>query len=305
MLVDGLVERRILSLPVVSAAVADATTGGRTIVAALRDRGALDDRGLRDAVAAVFGLPIAQINNAAIRYVADFPASLARMHGFLPLGVEDDKLVLALADPTRASAIRAARCAAGRTLDLRVAALDDLTRAVQDVYAPRLTVKLAGHKKVRFALPLGDLTIGRATHCGIVLDDGSTSATHAVFRGDGDSYSVVDLGSRNGVFVNGERIVEARELHHKDHVRIGAARITFKWPHQRRRIRGEDAAAGSVSSKRSYRMRRAWITFAGRVIAKVLGAAALIFLGLALTGGLPQSCSTPSTETISSATGED
>jgi pSer/pThr/pTyr-binding forkhead associated (FHA) protein len=71
-------------------------------------------------------------------------------------------------------------------------------------------------------LPLGQLTrIGRRATSDIVLDDSTVSRRHALVL-DRDGVPVIaDDRSLNGVFVNGQRVREAR-LRHGDEVRIGA-----------------------------------------------------------------------------------
>ncbi len=79
----------------------------------------------------------------------------------------------------------------------------------------------ASHQGEAYAL--GDeITVGRGGGCGIVLpDDGFVSTVHArVFR-RGDEVLVEDLGSRNGTFVNGERVVAPTRLRRGDHVQFG------------------------------------------------------------------------------------
>jgi len=68
----------------------------------------------------------------------------------------------------------------------------------------------------------GELTIGRAGGCGVVLaDDTFVSQVHArVFERDGEAW-VEDLGSTNGTLVNGEATTEARRLRKGDVVQIG------------------------------------------------------------------------------------
>jgi len=71
--------------------------------------------------------------------------------------------------------------------------------------------------------PLGDeITVGRGGGCGIVLpDDGFVSTVHArVFR-RGDEVFVEDLGSRNGTFLNGDRIATSTRLRRGDRVQFG------------------------------------------------------------------------------------
>ena len=71
--------------------------------------------------------------------------------------------------------------------------------------------------------PLGDeITVGRGGGCGIVLTaDQFVSTVHArMFRRGGDVF-VEDLGSRNGTFVNGERVTTARQVRRGDRVQFG------------------------------------------------------------------------------------
>ena len=66
----------------------------------------------------------------------------------------------------------------------------------------------------------GELIVGRSSTCDLVLDDAKASRQHARLRVDGSSASVEDLGSRNGTFVNGERVASA-DLRPGDEIRIG------------------------------------------------------------------------------------
>jgi hypothetical protein len=71
--------------------------------------------------------------------------------------------------------------------------------------------------------PLGDeITVGRGGGCSIVLTaDQFVSTVHArVFRRGGDVF-VEDLGSRNGTFVNGERIATTTKIRRGDRVQFG------------------------------------------------------------------------------------
>ena len=69
---------------------------------------------------------------------------------------------------------------------------------------------------------LDDVTVGRAGGCNLVLaDDTFVSQVHArFFRRDGDTF-VEDLGSKNGTFVNGERVAAATRLRKGDRVQFG------------------------------------------------------------------------------------
>ena len=52
------------------------------------------------------------------------------------------------------------------------------------------------------------VVMGRAPQCGLVLDDPSVSALHAEARGTSEGVHLVDLNSRNGTFVGGNRVVD-------------------------------------------------------------------------------------------------
>jgi len=76
---------------------------------------------------------------------------------------------------------------------------------------------------VSVPLPLaGSVAIGRSAECEIVLNDSLVSRRHA--RLYVDSYGVIleDLGSANGVYVDGERMERQRLLRHGQRFMIGA-----------------------------------------------------------------------------------
>jgi len=68
--------------------------------------------------------------------------------------------------------------------------------------------------------------IGRAATNDIVLDTGRVSRVHASISVDDAFVTITDLGSRNGTFVNGERI-ESQTLAHGDTIKIGDCDMRF------------------------------------------------------------------------------
>jgi pSer/pThr/pTyr-binding forkhead associated (FHA) protein len=70
-------------------------------------------------------------------------------------------------------------------------------------------------------LPLGEFVIGRSDDCQLALDDPLVSRRHAALRVSSRSVSIADLGSRNGVSVNGEKVQGEKRLKHNDRVTIG------------------------------------------------------------------------------------
>jgi len=69
--------------------------------------------------------------------------------------------------------------------------------------------------------------VGRSGECNLALDDPLVSRRHAHFRIGTDVVWVEDLGSRNGVTVNGERIAGKRELKHLDRVSLGSEEMVI------------------------------------------------------------------------------
>jgi len=67
--------------------------------------------------------------------------------------------------------------------------------------------------------------MGRGPECQLAVDDPLVSRKHAVLRVSGGSVVAQDLGSRNGVLVNGVRIDGPRELVPGDKIRIGNQEI--------------------------------------------------------------------------------
>ena len=71
------------------------------------------------------------------------------------------------------------------------------------------------------------LLVGRSRDCDLVLDDPNVSRRHAELRRQGDTWIVADLGSTNGVKVNGRR-VEHAVLRPGDEITLGLSRLSFE-----------------------------------------------------------------------------
>ncbi len=82
----------------------------------------------------------------------------------------------------------------------------------------------------RYAVAPGGATIGRSRECDIVLADSNVSRRHAELRPLGDGWTVTDLGSTNGVRVNG-RDVRPNEPHgvqSGDRIDVGTVDTRFE-----------------------------------------------------------------------------
>jgi pSer/pThr/pTyr-binding forkhead associated (FHA) protein len=78
----------------------------------------------------------------------------------------------------------------------------------------------------RFLLDTDVVAAGRHPESEIFLDDVTVSRRHAEFRREADGYSVADVGSLNGTYVNRDRIDEVA-LQGGDEVQIGKYRLVY------------------------------------------------------------------------------
>jgi pSer/pThr/pTyr-binding forkhead associated (FHA) protein len=70
-------------------------------------------------------------------------------------------------------------------------------------------------------------TIGRTAANTIALRDASVSAKHALVVRSAEGFVIEDVGSRNGTYVNSEKLTEKRLLADGDLVRLGKIILTF------------------------------------------------------------------------------
>jgi pSer/pThr/pTyr-binding forkhead associated (FHA) protein len=89
-------------------------------------------------------------------------------------------------------------------------------------------------------LPIGDFIIGRSDECQLSLDDPLVSRRHAVLRVRADGVSLEDLGSRNGVMLNGTKIHGEHDLDPGDRVGIGSQEMTLQFTDERQESKGMD-----------------------------------------------------------------
>jgi pSer/pThr/pTyr-binding forkhead associated (FHA) protein len=98
----------------------------------------------------------------------------------------------------------------------------------------------------------GDFLIGRGPDCDLRLTEGTISRHHCIIHLGDDEATLVDLGSSNGTFLNGQRVRSRAPLHSGDELVVGAARFVVSlgdeaWPDR------EQAVADAVATTRRFR----------------------------------------------------
>ncbi|MCP4714602.1 MAG: FHA domain-containing protein, partial [Deltaproteobacteria bacterium] len=78
-----------------------------------------------------------------------------------------------------------------------------------------------------FILDRPEITVGRQQECDIRINDETISTKHALIRLEGDQCMLEDSGSRNGTFVNGERIQKKKILVPGQKVKFGSVECRF------------------------------------------------------------------------------
>jgi hypothetical protein len=88
-------------------------------------------------------------------------------------------------------------------------------------------VLVADGRETSFPLGRDTYTLGRHRNNDIVISDPKVSSFHARIDRGSEGFTLIDLKSRNGTFLNGRRI-ETGALDTGDEVRLGTARLLYK-----------------------------------------------------------------------------
>ena len=81
---------------------------------------------------------------------------------------------------------------------------------------------------IKGVVPAGGAIIGRSRDCDIVLDDSNVSRRHAEISPSGPSWLIQDLGSTNGVRVNGRQVNGPHPLERGDRIELGTVSVSFE-----------------------------------------------------------------------------
>ncbi len=117
------------------------------------------------------------------------------------------------------------------TSDRQLSPIDAAAVDALPVGSALLVVQKGPGAGSRFLLDQDVVNAGRHPESEIFLDDVTVSRRHAVFNRSGDTYSVSDVGSLNGTYVNRDRI-ETVALTDSDEVQIGKYRLVYFSGHE-------------------------------------------------------------------------
>jgi Protein of unknown function (DUF3662)/FHA domain len=113
---------------------------------------------------------------------------------------------------------RVYRATAGET---EAASAEDLGLEPEPAPTASLTVNGTAHE-----LRKSSVLIGRSKECDIRVSDPNVSRRHAEIRQEGSAYWVVDLGSTNGIAVNGRELKRSK-LDEGDRITLGSTELVF------------------------------------------------------------------------------
>lgn len=91
---------------------------------------------------------------------------------------------------------------------------------------PYIVIKTNGQEIDRRELT-GDIVIGRAPDCDVIVRDILLSRRHCRLEQEGGGWKLYDLQSKNGTIFNGERLAGPRMMQDNDVVRLGRWKIIF------------------------------------------------------------------------------
>lgn len=93
--------------------------------------------------------------------------------------------------------------------------------------AALLVVRRGANQGARFLLDHAVTVAGRHPAVDIFLDDVTVSRRHAEFHRNGTRFTVRDLGSLNGTYLDGSRIQNEKYLEDAAEVQVGKFKFTF------------------------------------------------------------------------------
>jgi pSer/pThr/pTyr-binding forkhead associated (FHA) protein len=206
---------------------------GRRLYRALIEEKLATEIGLRDLMSRTFNIPSVELKTMEV----DVTAARSLREKFLrerlacPVVTQPEHLGLAVADPTDRAVVEEVERVTRKKVSLRLALAGEIVAALDSFFTPRLVGVMPTGEKIEAVLNQQETEIGKAPHNRVVLSDPTVSSTHAIVLSQAGGFNIVDLGSSNGTFVNGQKLGnESHTLQHGDKIQLGQALLTFRNP---------------------------------------------------------------------------
>jgi len=101
-----------------------------------------------------------------------------------------------------------------------------------DESTPMLVIQDGPNSGTSFGLTSGITSIGRQSDSDIVIDSPVVSRTHAIITENQQGYTIRDLGSTNGTFVNRLKVEDDEHLlQHGDLIQLGGSEVSLLFKH--------------------------------------------------------------------------
>jgi len=141
------------------------------------------------------------------------------------------RLMLAMANPTDRETIREIEQAAQRPSSICLALPAQLLERIERHFTPRLVGVLPSGEAVESILNHHETSIGKAGHNRLIIPDSTVSGSHAIVLSRQRQFSIVDLGSSNGTYLNDQRLGRNGQiLRHGDQIKLGRVVLAFRDP---------------------------------------------------------------------------
>lgn len=206
--------------------------GRRLYYALIEDRYASETE-LRDLMSRVFNIHPVELDTMDVdaQVAGLLKAQFLRERLVCPVVTMPEHLTIVVADPTDKSTIEEIEAITRKKVSLRLSTPGEIFSNIDKFFRPRLVGVMTTGEKIIATLNQSETEIGKAPHNKIILTDPTVSASHAIIMAREEAYNIIDLGSSNGTFVNGQRLGNVSQvLRNGDKIHFGQAMLTFYDP---------------------------------------------------------------------------
>ncbi|MBI3414424.1 MAG: Flp pilus assembly complex ATPase component TadA [Verrucomicrobia bacterium] len=170
-LIDGLIDIGVLTHEQVASVRGEADETGEGVLDTLIAKGILTAVDVTRAKAANFGAEMVELTGVKLAddVIAAVPRHVAKKYNVVPVAVEQDRVIIAIADPSDLDTIDGLKHVLGKEVEIRVATKDDIETAINRYYG----AKDDSVGKMIQDITEGEVQIG-TVGTGVTVDDGQT-----------------------------------------------------------------------------------------------------------------------------------